>query len=126
MTSRVAWGGFGGLVSPALARRSRGRLVNIHPALLPAFPGAHAVRDALRAGVTRTGVTVHFVDEEVDHGPIILQEAVAIRPRETAARLATRIHRVEHRLYPEAIRLVLAGRTRVVGRTVAVTRPGKR
>src|SRR3989338_7047643 len=110
--------GFMRILSPVFVRRFRHRMLNIHPALLPAFPGAHAVRDALAWGAKVTGVTVHFVDEHVDHGPIILQEAVPIRPRDTAAALLARIHRVEHRLYPKAIGLVLAGRTRLVGRQV--------
>ena len=108
------------ILSPVFVRRFRHRILNIHPALLPAFPGAHAVRDALAWGAKVTGVTVHFVDEHVDHGPIILQEAVAIRPRETEVALLARIHRVEHRLYPEAISLVLSGRTKVRGRSVTL------
>jgi phosphoribosylglycinamide formyltransferase-1 len=87
---------------------------------LPAFPGAHAVRDALAWGAKVVGVTVHFVDEEVDHGPIILQEPVIVKPGETEARLLTRVHRVEHRLYPRAIQLVLEGRARITGRRVRV------
>lgn len=114
----VCLAGFMRILSPVFVRRYRARIVNIHPALLPAFPGAHAVRDALAWGAKVTGVTVHFVDEHVDHGPIILQEAVAIRPHDTEASLLSRIHRVEHRLYPKAISLVLAGRTRMVGRRV--------
>ena len=114
----VCLAGFMRILSPVFVRRHRARIVNIHPALLPAFPGAHAVRDALAWGAKVTGVTVHFVDEHVDHGPIILQEAVTIRPRDTEAVLLARIHRVEHRLYPKAIGLVLAGRTRMVGRRV--------
>lgn len=114
----ICLAGFMHILSPVFVRRFRHRILNIHPALLPAFPGAHAVRDALAWGAKVTGVTVHVVDEAVDHGPIILQEAVPIHPRDTEASLLTRIHRVEHRLYPKAIGLVLAGRTRVVGRRV--------
>ena len=116
----VCLAGFMRILSPVFVRRHRARIVNIHPALLPAFPGAHAVRDALAWGAKVTGVTVHFVDEHVDHGPIILQEAVPIHPRDTEAALLTRIHRVEHRLYPEAISLVLSGRTKVRGRSVTL------
>ncbi len=113
----VCLAGFMRVLSPGFVRRYRGRLLNIHPALLPAFPGAHAVRDALAWGVRVTGVTVHVVDEQVDHGPIILQEAVTIAPGDTEATLLQKLHRVEHRLYPEAIRLVLDGRLRIVGLT---------
>ncbi|MBI3322622.1 MAG: phosphoribosylglycinamide formyltransferase, partial [Candidatus Omnitrophica bacterium] len=82
----------------------------------PAFPGAHAIRDALCWGAKVAGVTVHLVDEQVDHGPILLQEALAVRPGETEARLLARVHRLEHRLYPKAISAMLEGRVRVVGR----------
>src|SRR3989338_8199760 len=114
----ICLAGFMRILSPVFVRGFRHRILNIHPALLPAFPGAHAVRDALAWGAQVTGVTVHFVDEQVDHGPIILQEAVPIRPHDTEASLLARIDRSEHRLYPKAIGLVLAGRTRLVGRQV--------
>jgi len=108
------------ILSPVFVRRFRRRLLNIHPALLPAFPGAHAIRDALRWGAKVTGVTVHLVDEEVDHGPILLQEALAIRPDDTDATLLRRIHALEHRLYPRAIQLLLDGRVHVHGRIVSL------
>ena len=117
----VCLAGFMRLLSPVFVRRYRGRIVNVHPALLPAFPGAHAIREALAWGAKVTGVTAHFVDEEMDHGPIILQAPVPVRPGDTEARLLWRVHRVEHRLYPRAIGLVLAGRVRVDGRRVRVT-----
>ena len=122
----VCLAGFMRILSPVFVRRYRHRILNIHPALLPAFPGVHAVRDALAWGVQVTGVTVHLVDELVDHGPILLQEAVAIAPRDTCATLLRRLHRVEHQLYPKAIRLVLQRRVRVTGRTVRRARPGIR
>ena len=115
----ICLAGFMRVLGPALVRRFRHRILNIHPALLPAFKGAHAIRDALAYGVQVTGVTVHVVDEGVDTGPILLQEALAIRAGETASRLLARLHRLEHRLYPAAVRLVLAGRVRVQGRRVA-------
>ena len=116
----VCLAGFMRIPSPVFVRRFRHRILNVHPALLPAFPGAHAVRDALAWGAKITGVTVHLVDEEVDHGPIILQEAVAIQPGDTPERLLSRIHRVEHRLYPKAIGLVLSGRVKIRGRSVTL------
>ena len=103
----VVLAGFMRVLSPAFVRRFRWRILNIHPALLPSFPGVRGVRDALRHGVKVTGVTVHFVDAQVDHGPILLQEAVAVRDGETESQLLARIHRVEHRLYPKAIQQVL-------------------
>ena len=118
----VCLAGFMRILSPAFVRRFPRRILNIHPAMLPAFPGAHAIRDALAWGATVTGVTVHLVDERVDHGPILLQEAVAIGPRETEAGLVKRVHRVEHRLYPRAVAVLASGRVRVVGRRVIVDR----
>lgn len=114
----VCLAGFMRIVGPGVVRRFRHRILNVHPALLPAFPGAHAIRDALAHGVQVTGVTVHVVDEGVDTGPIILQEALAIRQGESADALAARVHRIEHRLYPAAVRLLLAGRLQVRGRRV--------
>ena len=87
------------LTSPFLARFPE-RVINVHPSLLPAFPGAHAIDDALAAGVETTGVTVHFVDEGLDTGAVIVQEEIAVEPRET---LLERIHAVEHRLLPEVV-----------------------
>ena len=87
------------LTRPFLARYPE-RIVNVHPSLLPAFPGAHAIEDALAAGVATTGVTVHLVDERIDTGPILWQEAVPVEPRET---LVERLHAVEHRLLPDAV-----------------------
>ncbi|MBI3320240.1 MAG: phosphoribosylglycinamide formyltransferase [Candidatus Omnitrophica bacterium] len=118
----VCLAGFMRILSPVFVRRFPQRILNIHPALLPAFPGAHAVRDALVWGVKVTGVTVHLVDHEVDHGPILLQESLAIRSYETEATLLTRLHRIEHRLYPQAIRLLLEGCVQIRGRHVLVKR----
>jgi phosphoribosylglycinamide formyltransferase-1 len=95
-------------------------MLNIHPSLLPAFPGAHAVRDALAWGVKVTGVTVHLVDEEVDHGPVVFQEAVPVLEGDDEASLLARLHEVEHRLYPAAVRALLEGRIEVRGRRVRV------
>ena len=114
----VCLAGFMRVLSPVFVRHFRHRILNIHPALLPAFPGAHAIRETLAWGVKLTGVTVHLVDEKVDHGPILLQKALAIRPQETESMLLARLHRLEHRLYPKAIRLMLTGRVRVRGRHV--------
>lgn len=101
--------GFMRILSPWFVRRYRGRILNIHPALLPAFPGARAVRDALRCRAKVTGVTIHFVDEKVDRGKILMQERVRVKKSDTEKTLLSRIHRVEHRLYPKAIQQVLDG-----------------
>lgn len=116
----IVLAGFMRLLSPWFVRRYRNRILNIHPALLPAFPGTHAVRDALVHGAKVTGVTVHFVDEQVDHGPIILQKAVTVQPGDTERSLLERIHRVEHQLYPQAIQWVLQGKVKMAGRKVTL------
>jgi phosphoribosylglycinamide formyltransferase-1 len=97
-----------------------GRWLNVHPSLLPAFPGMHGVRDALEHGVKVTGVTVFLVDEGVDTGPIVLQEAIPIRDDDTWDSLETRVHEVEHRLLPRAVRALIEGRLRVEGRRVTI------
>ena len=101
--SVVVLAGFMRVVGPATLGAFRGRMVNVHPSLLPAFRGGHAVRDALAAGVRVTGVTVHLVNEVLDGGPIVLQEAVPIDPADDEAALLARLHAVEHRLLPRAV-----------------------
>ena len=96
------------------------RVLNLHPALLPSFPGAHGIEDALDYGVKVTGVTVHFANEIFDEGPIILQEAVPILEDDTEETLAERIHAVEHVLYPRAIKLYCEGRLEIDGRKIKV------
>jgi phosphoribosylglycinamide formyltransferase-1 len=100
----VALAGYMHLLTRPFLQRFPGRVVNVHPSLLPAFPGAHAIDDALAAGVETTGVTVHLVDEGLDTGPVLRQETVAVEPR---ASLAERIHGVEHRLLPEVVEELL-------------------
>lgn len=109
----VVSAGFMRLLAPAFVDTFDQRLINLHPALLPAFPGAHAVRDALAAGVRVTGTTIHFIDHEMDHGPILLQEAVRVEMTDTEDELHDRIKAVEHRLLPQACRLVLEGKVRL-------------
>ena len=96
------------------------RVVNIHPALLPSFAGAHGIQDAFDHGVKITGVTVHFANEEFDAGAIIAQEAVRIEEDDTLETLEAKIHDVEHRIYPEALQLLVEGRLRVEGRRVRI------
>jgi phosphoribosylglycinamide formyltransferase 1 len=109
----VVLAGYMQLLGGDFIARFRNRVVNIHPALLPAFPGLDAVGQALAAGVEVTGVTVHFVDEGVDTGPAILQRRVPVPPGGDRERLETAIHAVEHELYPEAIRMIAEGRVRI-------------
>jgi phosphoribosylglycinamide formyltransferase-1 len=114
----VCLAGFMRVLTAAFVRAWAGRLVNIHPSLLPAFPGLHAQRQALDHGVKVSGATVHFVDEGVDTGPIIEQASVPVRSDDTEESLSARILAEEHRLYPEAIRLFAEGRLAIVGRRV--------
>ncbi len=119
----VCLAGFMRLLSPGFVREFRHRILNIHPALLPAFPGLEAQKQALEWGVKFSGCTVHFVDENLDAGPIVLQSIVPVRDDDTEETLAARILREEHRLYPEAIRIVLSGKFRLDGRRVLLTEP---
>ena len=119
----VVLAGFDRLVSRVLLAAFPHRIMNIHPALLPAFTGLHAQRQALEYGVKVTGATVHFVDEHVDHGPIIIQGAVPVRPDDTEDTLRERVLAVEHDIYPRAIQLFAEGRLRVEDRRVLVSGP---
>jgi len=116
----VCLAGFMRLLSPVFVRAFPGRIVNIHPALLPAFPGLDAQRQAFDHGVKVSGATVHLVDEGLDSGPIVAQEAVVVLSSDTPESLAARILETEHRLLPRAVRLLLEGRGRVEGRRVIV------
>lgn len=115
--------GYMRLLSSDFVAAWRGRIMNVHPALLPAFPGLHAQRQALDYGAKVSGVTIHLVDEGVDTGPIVLQAAVPVLDHDTEATLAARILAEEHRLYPEAIRLYAEGRLVVEGRRVRIKEP---
>lgn len=119
----VVSAGFMRILAPSFVDAFAGRLINIHPSLLPAFPGAHAVRDALSARVDVTGSTVHFIDHEVDHGPVIVQGEVEVQPGDSEATLHERIKAVEHRLLPQACRWILEGRVRI-GSDGTVARDG--
>ena len=116
----IVLAGFMKLFQPGFVRRYRNRIINIHPSLLPAFPGAHAVVDTLAYGVKVSGVTVFFVDEGVDTGPIIAQASVPVFDDDNEESLLKRIHIEEHKLYPQVVRRYAAGRLEIVGRTVLV------
>jgi phosphoribosylglycinamide formyltransferase-1 len=116
----VVLAGFMRIITPVFLEAFPNRVMNIHPALLPAFPGIHAQRQALDYGVRYSGCTVHFVDCGTDTGPIILQAAVPVLADDTEERLSARIRAEEHRLYPEAIRLYSQGRLQVTGRHVII------
>ena len=116
----VVLAGFMRILSPTFVHAYAGRILNIHPALLPSFPGAHAHRDALAYGVKVSGCTVHFVDEGTDSGPIILQAAVPVLEGDTEETLAARVLTQEHRIFPEAIRLYVEGQLHTDGRQVHI------
>ena len=116
----VVLAGFMRLVSSYFIRQYKNKIFNIHPTLLPSFKGTHGIKDAFEYGMKSTGITVHFVDEELDHGPIILQETVKINENDTLETLEERIHKIEHKLYPEAIRLFTDGKLKIEGRKVRI------
>jgi phosphoribosylglycinamide formyltransferase-1 len=116
----IVLAGFMRLISAGFVKKYEGRILNIHPALLPSFKGTEGIRDAFDYGVKVTGVTVHFVDTELDHGPIILQEAVKIEEDDTLASLEAKIHKLEHRIYPEALRLWAEGKLKIEARKVKI------
>jgi phosphoribosylglycinamide formyltransferase-1 len=117
----VALAGFMRLLSPVFVKAYSNRIMNIHPALLPSFPGLHVQRKALEHGVRFSGCTVHFVNEECDEGPIIIQAVVPVFSDDSEETLAARILEQEHRIYPRAIQLYAEGRLRIEGRRVIVT-----
>ncbi len=117
----VCLAGYMRLLSPLFVRAFPSRILNVHPSLLPAFPGLEAQRQALEHGVKVSGCTVHFVDENLDAGPIVIQATVAIRDDDTAESLSERILREEHRIYSEAVKIVLSGNFRIEGRRVIRT-----
>jgi phosphoribosylglycinamide formyltransferase-1 len=114
----ICLAGYMRLLSPWFIREFEGRILNIHPSLLPAFTGLEAQRQALDYGVKHTGCTVHFVDEQLDHGPIIGQTVVSVAPHDTVESLSERILEAEHSLYAKSLQLIVSGKYRVEGRRV--------
>ena len=114
----IVLAGFMRMLGPELVNRYKNRILNIHPALLPSFKGKDGIKDAFEYGVKVTGVTVHFVDERMDHGPVVLQFPVEIKEKDTLETLEERIHKIEHKLYPQAIKLFVEGRLEIKGRKV--------
>jgi phosphoribosylglycinamide formyltransferase 1 len=119
----VCLAGYMRLLSPHFVAAFPNRILNIHPSLLPAFPGLEAQRQALEHGVKFTGCTVHFVDENLDAGPIVVQAVVPVKDCDTVETLSERVLREEHRIYSEAVRIVLEGRYRIEGRRVLIPHP---
>ena len=117
----VCLAGFMRIISPEFIRKYKNRIMNIHPALLPSYPGLHAQRQALEGGAKYSGCTVHFADEKVDHGTIILQSVVKVKDDDTEESLSKRILAQEHKIYPEAVRLFALGKLKVVGKRTKLT-----
>jgi phosphoribosylglycinamide formyltransferase-1 len=116
----ICLAGYMRILSSGFVEKYKNRILNIHPAILPSFKGIQGIKDALDYGVKVTGVTVHFVDKDMDSGPVILQETVKIENDDTEEVLAQKIHSVEHRLYPEAVRLFTEGKLKIKGRRVEI------
>ena len=116
----VCLAGFMLILPPVFIKAFENQILNIHPALLPAFPGVHAVRDALEWGVKVTGTTVHFADEQMDNGPIVMQRAIEVLPDDDEASLHARIKEIEHSLYSEAVSALASGRLVIKGRKVSI------
>lgn len=116
----IVMAGYMRILGTEIISRYRNKILNIHPALLPSFKGADGIKDAFDYGVKITGVTVHFVDEELDNGPIILQEPVRIKQRDTLKSLEEKIHKIEHKLYPQAVQLYAEGKLKIKGRKAAI------
>lgn len=116
----VALAGFMRILSDGFIEEYKGKILNIHPALLPSFKGVHGIKDAFSYGVKVTGVTVHFVEKDLDAGPVILQESVRIEESDTLDTLEEKVHKIEHKLYPEAVRLFVSGKLKLEGRKVSI------
>ena len=121
----IALAGYMRLLSGEFVRQYKNKILNIHPALLPAFKGANGIKDAFEYGVKVAGPTAHFVDEQMDNGPIIIQAAVKVEDSDTEETLAEKIHKEEHRIYTEAIKLFAEGRLKRVGRKVKILERGQ-
>lgn len=119
----VVLAGFMRILTPAFVEHYAGRMLNIHPSLLPLFPGLHTHRQALAAGVLEHGATVHFVTAELDHGPAVLQARIAVRPGDTEGSLATRLLEQEHLIYPKAVRLFIEDRLSIEDGNVRISGP---
>ena len=118
--SLICLAGFMRILSPEFIKKFKNRILNIHPSILPAFPGLDAQRQAIESGVSHSGCTVHFVDEGVDTGPILVQETVKIKNDDTEETLSKRILAKEHKAYPEAVRLIAEKKISVIGRKVKI------
>jgi phosphoribosylglycinamide formyltransferase-1 len=122
----IVLAGFMKVLSPFFIKAYPNKILNVHPSLLPAFKGARGIKDTFTYGTKVAGVTIHFVDDKMDHGPIIAQQAFRIHPKETLKSLEERVHKVEHQIFPKAIALFAEGRLKITGRKVHVLDHPKR
>lgn len=120
----IVLAGFMRLLSGHFVRSYKNKIINVHPALLPCFKGTHGIKDAYEYGVKVTGATVHFVDEKLDHGPVILQKALEIKENDTLESLEKKMHKIEHEIYPLAIKLLVEGKVKIVGRKTKLSTIG--
>ena len=116
----VVCAGYMRLLTPFFVKTFPQKIFNIHPSLLPSFKGIQGIKDAFTYGAKITGATVHFIDDKMDHGPIILQEAIKIQENDTPETIAEKVHKIEHRLYPKAVQLFVDGKLKVKGRKVHI------
>ena len=116
----IVLAGFMRLLSTHFVKAYKNRIINIHPALLPSFKGTHGIKDAFEYGVKVTGASVHFVDEKLDHGPIILQKVIEISEKDTLKSLEKKMHKAEHEIYPKAIELIAQNKIKITGRKVKI------
>lgn len=121
----VCLAGFMRIISPEFIRKYKNRMLNIHPAILPAFPGLHAQRQAVEYGAKYSGCTVHFVDEGVDTGPIIIQAIVEVKDSDTEETLSKKILAKEHKIYPQAVKLFAEGKIKITGRRTTIRNQGR-
>lgn len=121
----VCLAGFMRIISPEFIRKYKNRMLNIHPAILPAFPGLHAQRQAIEYGTKYSGCTVHFVDDGVDTGPIIIQAVVEIKDSDTEETLSKKILSKEHKIYPQAVKMFAEGKIKIAGRKTAIKNQGR-
>jgi len=116
----IVLAGYMRLLTPFFVKQYNRKIINVHPTLLPSFKGLNGIKDAMTYGAKVTGVTIHFVDEMMDHGPIIMQESVKIQPKDTIETLAEKIHRIEHRIFPKVIQMYVEGRLKIKQRRVII------
>jgi len=116
----IVLAGYMRLLTPFFVKQYNRKIINVHPTLLPSFKGLNGIKDAMTYGAKVTGVTIHFLDEMMDHGPIIMQEIVKIQPKDTIETLAEKIHRIEHRIFPKVIQMYVEGRLKIKQRRVII------